>query len=124
MAEFPPITHVAVTVTDLERSTRWYSELLAPEPVLDEDEQIGVRLHRVQLARRRGGGPGDDPDHLQLGRIVGVDDRLGRLGGGEEAVPLLHLDAVGAKLTALTKSQAEYIGVDVAGPYKPEHYRY
>jgi adenosylhomocysteinase len=35
-----------------------------------------------------------------------------------------HLDAVGAKLTTLTKEQAEYIGVDVAGPYKPEHYRY
>jgi adenosylhomocysteinase len=42
----------------------------------------------------------------------------------DEKVARLHLDAVGAKLTTLTKSQAEYIGVDVAGPYKPEHYRY
>jgi adenosylhomocysteinase len=42
----------------------------------------------------------------------------------DEKVARLHLDAVGAKLTSLTKSQAEYIGVDVAGPYKPEHYRY
>ena len=41
MPEFPPIAHVAVTVTDLERSTRWYSGLLAAEPVLDEDEQAG-----------------------------------------------------------------------------------
>ena len=31
---------------------------------------------------------------------------------------------LGAKLTTLSKQQAEYIGVDVAGPYKPEHYRY
>jgi adenosylhomocysteinase len=31
---------------------------------------------------------------------------------------------VGAKLTTLTKAQAEYIGVDVAGPYKSEQYRY
>jgi adenosylhomocysteinase len=31
---------------------------------------------------------------------------------------------VGAKLTELTKVQAEYIGVDVEGPYKPDHYRY
>jgi catechol-2,3-dioxygenase len=45
--EFPPITHVAVTVTDLERSTRWYGELLAAEPVLDEDEQIGGFHHTV-----------------------------------------------------------------------------
>ena len=33
MPDFPPITHVAVTVTDLERSTRWYSELLGGGPV-------------------------------------------------------------------------------------------
>jgi predicted enzyme related to lactoylglutathione lyase len=45
--EFPPIAHVAVTVTDLERSTRWYSELLAAEPVLDEDEQAGGFHHTV-----------------------------------------------------------------------------
>ena len=42
----------------------------------------------------------------------------------DEKVARLHLDAVGAKLTVLSKSQAEYIGVDVAGPYKPDHYRY
>jgi glyoxylase I family protein len=45
--EFPPIAHVAVTVTDLDRSTRWYSELLAADPVLDEDEQIGGFHHTV-----------------------------------------------------------------------------
>jgi adenosylhomocysteinase len=42
----------------------------------------------------------------------------------DEKVARLHLDAVGAKLTELSKEQAEYIGVDVAGPYKPDHYRY
>jgi adenosylhomocysteinase len=42
----------------------------------------------------------------------------------DEKVARLHLEAVGAKLTTLTKEQAEYIGVDVAGPYKSEHYRY
>jgi adenosylhomocysteinase len=42
----------------------------------------------------------------------------------DEKVARLHLDALGAKLTELTKEQAEYIGVDVAGPYKPDHYRY
>jgi glyoxylase I family protein len=47
MPDFPPITHVAVTVTDLERSTRWYSELLGDGPVLDEDEQTGNFHHTV-----------------------------------------------------------------------------
>ncbi|KIH99340.1 hypothetical protein LP52_08240 [Streptomonospora alba] len=42
----------------------------------------------------------------------------------DEKVARLHLDALGVRLTELTKEQAAYIGVDVAGPYKPEHYRY
>jgi len=42
----------------------------------------------------------------------------------DEKVARLHLDALGVKLTELTKGQAEYLGVDVAGPFKPEHYRY
>jgi glyoxylase I family protein len=47
MAEFPPITHVAVTVTDFGRSARWYSEPLTPGPVLDEDKEIGGFHHTV-----------------------------------------------------------------------------
>ena len=42
----------------------------------------------------------------------------------DEKVAKLHLEALGVELTELTKEQAEYLGVDVAGPYKPEHYRY
>lgn len=42
----------------------------------------------------------------------------------DEKVARLHLDALGAKLTQLSPEQAEYIGVPVSGPYKPEHYRY
>jgi adenosylhomocysteinase len=42
----------------------------------------------------------------------------------DEKVARLHLDALGVKLTELTKPQAEYLGIDVAGPYKSEHYRY
>ena len=42
----------------------------------------------------------------------------------DEKVARLHLDALGVRLTELNKDQAEYIGVDVAGPYKPDHYRY
>jgi len=42
----------------------------------------------------------------------------------DEKVARLHLDALGVRLTTLTKSQADYIGVKVEGPYKPDHYRY
>ncbi|MBP2646771.1 MAG: Adenosylhomocysteinase, partial [Gemmatimonadetes bacterium] len=42
----------------------------------------------------------------------------------DEKVARLHLDKLGVKLTKLTKDQADYIGVPVDGPYKPEHYRY
>jgi adenosylhomocysteinase len=42
----------------------------------------------------------------------------------DEEVARLHLDQLGVKLTMLTTEQAEYIGVSVSGPYKPEHYRY
>ena len=42
----------------------------------------------------------------------------------DEEVARLHLDKLGAKLTTLSNEQADYISVPVAGPYKPEHYRY
>ncbi|MEZ5273172.1 MAG: adenosylhomocysteinase [Ilumatobacteraceae bacterium] len=42
----------------------------------------------------------------------------------DEKVAALHLDALGVKLTKLTDEQAEYLGVDPSGPYKPDHYRY
>jgi adenosylhomocysteinase len=42
----------------------------------------------------------------------------------DEKVARLHLDALGVRLTELTRGQADYLGVPVEGPYKPEHYRY
>ncbi|HNY59482.1 MAG: adenosylhomocysteinase [Bacteroidales bacterium] len=42
----------------------------------------------------------------------------------DEAVARLHLDHLGVKLTKLTQEQADYIGVPIGGPYKPEHYKY
>ncbi|WP_339763487.1 adenosylhomocysteinase [uncultured Hoeflea sp.] len=42
----------------------------------------------------------------------------------DEKVARLHLDKIGAKLTQLKADQADYIGVTVEGPFKPEHYRY
>ena len=42
----------------------------------------------------------------------------------DEEVSRLHLNQLGVKLTTLSPEQADYIGVKVDGPYKPEHYRY
>jgi adenosylhomocysteinase len=42
----------------------------------------------------------------------------------DEEVARLHLDHLGVELTRLTDAQSEYLGIDVDGPYKPEHYRY
>src|SRR6476661_163141 len=42
----------------------------------------------------------------------------------DEEVARLHLEKIGVKLTKLTKEQADYLGVAIEGPYKPEHYRY
>jgi adenosylhomocysteinase len=42
----------------------------------------------------------------------------------DEEVARLHLAKLGVKLTKLTQKQADYIGVPIEGPYKPEYYRY
>jgi adenosylhomocysteinase len=42
----------------------------------------------------------------------------------DEEVARLHLEKIGVKLTTLTKEQADYLGVPIEGPYKPDHYRY
>ncbi|HEX5377017.1 MAG TPA: adenosylhomocysteinase, partial [Phenylobacterium sp.] len=42
----------------------------------------------------------------------------------DEKVAMLHLEKLGAKLTKLSKEQADYIGVPQTGPFKPDHYRY
>jgi adenosylhomocysteinase len=42
----------------------------------------------------------------------------------DEEVARLHLEKIGVKLTKLSKSQSEYLGIPVGGPYKPSHYRY
>lgn len=49
MSAFPGIAHAAVTVTDLPRSTQWYSKLFGADPVLDEDETTGGYHHTVYL---------------------------------------------------------------------------
>ena len=52
MTDFPSLAHIAVTVTDLERSTQWYTALFGSEPVLDEDEESGAFHHTVYAFAR------------------------------------------------------------------------
>lgn len=78
MPAFPAIAHVAVTVTDLDRSTRWYGALFESQPVLDEDETTGGFHHTVFVL---GGGqlfglhthPGADPGGPFNERRTGLD---------------------------------------------------
>ena len=73
MPEFPPITHVALTVTSLERSVPWYKDLFGSDPILDEDTgpfraSLGLpaaqslaelsSLTRTALSRSTSGGRG------------------------------------------------------------------
>jgi adenosylhomocysteinase len=59
----------------------------------------------------------NNPDDYPLGVYV-LPKHL------DEKVARFHLDALGVKLTKLTDEQAEYIGVEPEGPFKPDHYRY
>ncbi|KIG17698.1 Adenosylhomocysteinase [Enhygromyxa salina] len=59
-----------------------------------------------------------ETDKYEAGKVYVLPKHL------DEEVAALHLEKVGAKLTKLTDAQAEYLGLPVQGPYKPEHYRY
>jgi adenosylhomocysteinase len=59
-----------------------------------------------------------ETDKYEAGKVYVLPKKL------DEEVAALHLAKVGAKLTKLTAAQAEYLGLDVEGPFKPEHYRY
>jgi glyoxylase I family protein len=76
LSAFPSIAHVAITVTDLDRSTRWYSTLFDAKPVLDEDEPTGGFHHTVfeldggqmfGLHAHPGGGTGGPFDEHRSG---------------------------------------------------------
>jgi adenosylhomocysteinase len=59
-----------------------------------------------------------EPGKYEKGKVYVLPKHL------DEEVARLHLNKLGAKLTTLTSAQAEYLGVQVAGPYKPDYYRY
>ncbi len=59
-----------------------------------------------------------EPGKYEAGKVYVLPKHL------DEEVARLHLDKLGAKLSTLSKEQAEYLGVPAQGPFKPEHYRY
>ena len=59
-----------------------------------------------------------DTAEYEIGKVYTLSKKL------DEEVARLHLDKLGVKLSKLTQEQADYLGVPVEGPYKPEHYRY
>jgi glyoxylase I family protein len=106
MPDFPSLAHVAVTVTDLGRSTEWYTALFGSEPVLDEDEESGTFHHTVYLLggghlfglhthTEPGGGAFDERstglDHVAFGcsgrsELQSWADRLDELGIAHDGI--------------------------------------
>jgi glyoxylase I family protein len=108
---FPSITHVAVTVTDLERSTRWYSDLLGSQPVLDEDEEIGGFHHTVYA--------------LDGGQLFGLHTHpeATRDAFDEHRTGLDHVSFACADRDELQKWAARLDELDIAhGPIVDTHY--
>lgn len=60
----------------------------------------------------------NDKGEFERGKVYTLPKKL------DEKVARLHLKKLGARLTKLNKKQAEYLGIPISGPYKPEHYRY
>ena len=73
---------------------------------------------QIDLALSAAGKPSLSGEHYERGKVYTLPKKL------DEKVARLHLDKLGVKLTRLSKEQADYIGVAVDGPYKPEIYRY
>jgi adenosylhomocysteinase len=61
---------------------------------------------------------------VNLGCATGHPSFVMSCSFANEKVARLHLDALGVKLSKLTDEQADYLGLDPSGPFKPEHYRY
>ena len=108
---FPALAHVAVTVTDLEASTAWYSALFDAGPVLDEDETTGGFHHTVYAI-------GD-------GHLFGLHTHPDGAGGGfsERATGLDHVAFACADRAALERWQARLDELGIAhGGIVDAHY--
>jgi glyoxylase I family protein len=106
MTDFPAISHVALTVSDLARSTQWYTALIGSDPVLDEDEAKGAYHHTVWVlpggqllgihAHRAPGGAGFDETSVGLDHLA-----FSCATRGELEQWATRLDALGIAHTAI-----------------------
>ncbi len=109
---FPALQHVAITVTDLERSTQWYSRLFGADPVLDEDEE-GGEFHHTVFA-------------LDGGMLFGLHTHMGRESGDRADERRTGLDQVGFALSGTSeleqwRDRLDELGIEHGG-IKKAHY--
>lgn len=98
---FPGLQHVAITVSDLQRSTEWYTRLFGAEPVLDEDEEAGEFHHTVYA--------------LDGGMLFGLHTHRGRESGDGFDPRRTGLDHVGFALPDSAALQAWAVRLDELG---------
>jgi glyoxylase I family protein len=109
---FPGLQHVAITVSDLERSTQWYSRLFGADPVLDEDEE-GGEFHHTVFA-------------LEGGMLFGLHTHQGREAGDRADEHRTGLDHVGFALNGTAeleqwRDRLDELGI-AHGGIKKAHY--
>ncbi|GAA4803653.1 VOC family protein [Actinomycetospora chlora] len=109
---FPGLQHVAITVSDLQRSTEWYSRLFGADPVLDEDEE-GGEFHHTVFA-------------LDGGQLFGLHTHQGRESGDRFAETRTGLDHVGFALSGTAeleqwRDRLDELGIQHGG-IKKAHY--
>ncbi|MGH3549687.1 MAG: VOC family protein [Pseudonocardiaceae bacterium] len=109
---FPGLQHVAITVSDLDRSTQWYSTLFGAEPVLDEDDESGTFHHTVFA--------------LEGGTLFGLHTHMGAETKDQADERRTGLDHVGFALAGtaeLEQWQTRLDGLGIAhGGIKKAHY--
>ena len=98
---FPGLQHVAITVTDLERSTAWYTRLFGAAPVLDEDEESGTFHHTVFL--------------LDGGMLFGLHTHIAGNSGDQADETRTGLDHIGFALADTPSSSSGASRLDELG---------
>lgn len=109
---FPGLQHIAITVSDLERSTAWYANLFGADPVLDEDEESGTFHHTVFL--------------LDGGMLFGLHTHMGAESGEPADERRTGLDHIGFALSGTIeleqwKSRLDALGIAHGGIKKASY---
>ncbi len=98
---FPGLQHIAITVSDLERSTAWYTNLFGADPVLDEDEESGTFHHTVYA--------------LDGGMLFGLHTHMGSESGDRADEHRTGLDHIGFALSGTVELEQWRSRLDALG---------